>query len=191
MAAIRVFTGAVTQGPRANFQGVGSMKHRASPLSKNERIGDQQMSGTSDLKGALVIPTLRYRDASAAVKWLSEAFGFEKHLVVPDDRGGIAHAELTFGNGMIMLGSTRDDAFSRLQKTPAEVGGVGTASPYIIVADVDAHHRRAAAAGAQIVYGPKNEDYGGRGYSCRDPEGHLWNFGTYDPWAPRDREQQP
>ena len=59
-----------------------------------------------------------------------------------------------------------------------------TQSPYVIVADADAHYARAKAAGAEIVMDIKDEDYGGRGYSCRDPEGHVWNFGTYDPWAP-------
>ena len=130
-----------------------------------------------------VIPTLRYRDAPAAIDWLCDAFGFERHLVVPGEGDTIAHAQLTCGNGMIMLGSAGDDDFGRLQKTPADVGGVGTQSPYIIVPDADAHYERAKAAGAAIVYDIRDEDYGGRGYSCRDPEGHLWNFGTYDPWA--------
>jgi uncharacterized glyoxalase superfamily protein PhnB len=130
-----------------------------------------------------IIPTLRYRDAAAAIDWLCAAFGFERHLVVPGEGGTIGHAQLTCGNGMIMLGSAADDAFGRLQKTPVEVGGVGTQSPYVIVPDADAHYERAKAAGAAIVYDIRDEDYGGRGYSCRDPEGHLWNFGTYDPWA--------
>jgi uncharacterized glyoxalase superfamily protein PhnB len=130
-----------------------------------------------------VIPTLRYREAAAAIDWLCAAFGFERHLVVPGEAGAIAHAQLTCGNGMIMLGSAADDEFGRLQKTPVEVGGVGTQSPYVIVPDADAHYERAKAAGAFIVYDIRDEDYGGRGYSCRDPEGHLWNFGTYDPWA--------
>jgi uncharacterized glyoxalase superfamily protein PhnB len=60
---------------------------------------------------ATTIPTLRYRDAAAAIEWLCRAFGFERHLVVPGDAGTIAHAQLRFGNGMIMLGSARDDAF--------------------------------------------------------------------------------
>jgi uncharacterized glyoxalase superfamily protein PhnB len=131
---------------------------------------------------ASIIPTMRYRDAATAIEWLCRAFGFEKHLVVPGEKGVIEHAQLTLGDGMIMLGSARDDAFGRLQRTPGEVGGVTTQSPYIIVRDADAHHARAVAAGAEIVYDIKDEDYGGRGYSCRDPEGHLWNFGTYDPW---------
>ncbi len=131
---------------------------------------------------ANVIPTMRYRDAAAAIEWLCNAFGFERHLVVPGDHGAIVHAELVFGNGMIMLGSARDDEFGKLQKPPCDVGGVGTQSAYVIVADADAHYARAVGAGAQILVDIKDEDYGGRGYSCRDPEGHLWNFGTFDPW---------
>jgi uncharacterized glyoxalase superfamily protein PhnB len=140
------------------------------------------MADLSTRTTASVIPTLRYRDAAAAIDWLCRAFGFARHLVVPGEAGTIVHAQLTFGNGMIMLGSSRDDAFGRLQKAPSEVGGVGTQSPYLIVADADAHHAQAVAAGARVVYPLTDEDYGGRGYSCLDPEGHLWSFGTYDPW---------
>jgi uncharacterized glyoxalase superfamily protein PhnB len=132
--------------------------------------------------GAVIIPTMRYRDAPTAIEWLCKAFGFEKHLVVPGPDGTIAHAQLTFGNSMIMLGSARDDEFGQLVKLPADVGGT-TQSPYIIVEDADAHHARASAAGAEIVMPVEDQDHGGRLYSCRDPEGQLWNFGTYDPWA--------
>ena len=132
---------------------------------------------------ANVIPTMRYQDAPAAIEWLCRAFGFEKHLVVPGESGTIAHAQLTFGNGMIMLGSAGDTDFDRLQKSPRDVGGVASQSPYIIVEDADVHYARAVAAGAEIVMDIKDQDHGGRAYSCRDPEGHLWNFGTYDPWG--------
>ncbi len=130
-----------------------------------------------------VIPTLRYRDALAAIEWLCEAFGFEKHLVVPGESGTIAHAQLVFGNGMIMLGAALDREFDKLQKPPNALGNVPSQSPYIILEDADKHYARAVAAGAEIVMDIKDEDHGGRGYSCRDPEGHVWNFGTYDPWA--------
>ncbi len=128
---------------------------------------------------ATIIPTLRYDDAPAAVEWLCRAFGFEARLVVADDDGGIAHAQLVFGAGMIMLGSARDDAFGQLQGP----GGRVTQSPYVVVEDCDAHHAGAVAAGADIVMDPEDQDYGGRLYVCRDPEGNLWNFGSYDPWA--------
>ena len=69
---------------------------------------------------ATVIPTLRYRDAPAAIEWLCHAFGFEKHLVVPNDDGTVAHAQLSFGNGMIMLGSVmkNETEFGRLMRQP-------------------------------------------------------------------------
>jgi len=133
---------------------------------------------------ATVIPTLRYHDAVAAIDWLCRAFGFEPLLVVPDGHGGVAHAELGFGHGMVMLGSAHDDdAFGKLQKPPRDVGGVGTQSAYVIVSDPRAHHDRAIAAGAEIVLPLEDKDYGGSGYSCRDPEGHVWSFGSFDPWA--------
>jgi uncharacterized glyoxalase superfamily protein PhnB len=129
-----------------------------------------------------IIPTLKYDDASAAIEWLCQAFGFEKHLVVPGDGGRIEHAQLTFRGNMIMLGSVRDTHFDKLQKTPRAAGGIGTQSPYIIIDDVDAHYQNAVSSGAEIVMEPEDQDYGGRSYSCRDPEGHIWNFGSYNPW---------
>ena len=131
---------------------------------------------------ATIIPGLRYRDTPAAIEWLCEAFGFEKHLVVPGEAGTIDHAQLVFGNGMIMLGSARDDDFGRLQKPLDTPDAPVSKSAYVIVADVDAHHARAVAAGAKVVMAPEDQHYGGRLYSCRDPEGNLWNFGSYDPW---------
>jgi uncharacterized glyoxalase superfamily protein PhnB len=126
-----------------------------------------------------VIPALQYTDAKAAIEFLCKAFGFEKKAVY-EDGGLVAHAELTFGNGMIMLGSVKDTEYSKLLVRPAAAGGV-TMSTYLIVDDVDAHLARAKAAGAQIVCEPVTQDYGGRDYTCKDPEGHVWSFGTYDP----------
>ena len=131
-----------------------------------------------------VIPVLRYREASAAIEWLCAAFGFEKNLVVPNEDGTIAHAQLSFGNGMIMLGSVpkNETYFGRLMKQPDEIGGAETQSAYVIVEDADATYARAKASGARIAIEIKDEDYGGRGFTCYDLEGHLWSFGTYDPW---------
>lgn len=138
-------------------------------------------AGGDRLMTANIIPTMRYRDAHRAIDWLCEAFGFERHAVHQDGEGGIAHAQLTLGGGMIMLASAREDAFAALQR-PADADASVTQSAYIVVPDADAIYRRAQEAGARIVYELRDEDYGGRGFSCRDPEGQLWNFGTYDPW---------
>ena len=131
----------------------------------------------------MIIPTLRYTDAPAAVEWLCAAFGFEKRLVVPGSESEIAHAQLTYRNSMIMLGSgTHGGGYDELVVQPAETGAV-TQAPYVIVDDVDAHCTRARAAGAEIVLEPADQDYGGRLYTCRDLEQHLWNFGSFNPWA--------
>lgn len=141
------------------------------------------MSSVRNFGPPSIIPTIRYRNVNAAVAWLCEAFGFEKHLIVTDDACGIAHAQLTLGTGMIMLGPAGDSPFDQLQAPLPNENSVVSQSPYIIVADVDAHHARALEAGARVVIEPEDQDYGGRLYSCRDPEGNLWNFGSYDPWA--------
>jgi len=133
--------------------------------------------------GGTIIPTMRYRDAPAMIDWLCDAFGFERHLVVEDGNGGIAHAQLVCGDAMIMLGSHKEDDFGKLMALPSEIGNRETQCPYMVVDDADAHHTRAIAAGAKIIMAPEDQDYGGRLYSCRDPEGHIWNFGSYDPWA--------
>ena len=142
------------------------------------------MSITAKNTRATVIPCLRYRDAPKAIDWLCSVFGFEQHLVVPNDDGMIAHAQLSFGNGMVMLSSVSkaESEFGRLTQQPDEIGGMETQSPYLIVTDADTVYRQAKAAGAKIEIEIKDEDYGGRGFSCRDLEGHLWNVGTYDPW---------
>jgi uncharacterized glyoxalase superfamily protein PhnB len=134
---------------------------------------------------ATIIPVLRYRDAPAAIEWLFQAFGFEKHLVVPNDDGTIAHAQLSFGNGMIMLGSVlkNETEFGSLMKQPDEIAGGQTQSSYVVMADADAAYTRAKAGGARVVMEIRDEDYGGRGFSCYDLEGHLWSFGSYDPWS--------
>jgi uncharacterized glyoxalase superfamily protein PhnB len=142
------------------------------------------MSSPANDTKVTIIPCLRYRDAPKAIEWLCRTFGFEKQLVVPNADGTIAHAQLSFGNGMIMLGSVLEveTEFGRLIKQPDEIGGFETQSAYVVVSDADEIYMRAKAAGAEIVIEIKDEDYGGRDFSCRDLEGHLWNIGTYDPW---------
>ena len=129
-----------------------------------------------------VMPTMRYRDAPAAIEWLCRVLGFSRHLVVPDGDGGIAHAQLGLGDGMIMLGSARDDAHGQLMSVPGP-GGTNTQCAYLVVDDPPAVHERVAAAGAEIVSPLENPEHGGTFFACRDPEGHVWNIGSYDPWA--------
>lgn len=130
-----------------------------------------------------ITPSMLYHDANAAIAWLGKAFGFRPQLVVPGPDNAVLHAQLVFGNGMVMLCSAEGFGFPDILKTPREVGGVGTQEVCVCVEDADAHHAQALAAGGVIVSPLEDKPYGGRGYSCRDPEGHVWHFGTYDPWA--------
>jgi len=131
---------------------------------------------------ATIIPSLRYRNAPAAIEWLCRVFGLQKNLVVPDESGGIAHAQLSFGDGMMMLGSVRDNEWGRFIKQPDEIGGAATQSIYLVAPDADIIYERAKDDAAEILIPVRDEDYGGRSFSCRDLEGHLWTIGTYDPW---------
>ena len=134
-----------------------------------------------------LIPCLRYADAPAAIDFLCDAFGFERQAVYADeaDPAIIHHAQLVLHGNMIMLGSARPGEVQALYgwKTPVEAGGV-TMSICAVIADPDAHHARAVAAGADVIRAPyDNQGYPGRAYDVRDPEGNVWNFGSYDPFA--------
>jgi uncharacterized glyoxalase superfamily protein PhnB len=122
----------------------------------------------------MIIPTLRYDDAKGAIDFLERAFGFHRKAVMENDDGAIGHAELTFGRGMVMLGSSGqgDAQFD-----------TGHASIYVIVEDPDALHDRAKAAGAEISRELQDMEYGSREFTAKDPEGNVWSFGTYDPFA--------
>ena len=141
------------------------------------------MAGTATNSPSTIMPSHRYQNAAAAIDWLCRVFGFERHAVYANPDGTIAHAELTLGGGMIMLGSGKDDEYGRGFKTPRELGGVETRGAYIVVADADAAHARAVAAGGTIVRPLQNTDYGSRDFTVKDPEGYSWSVGTYDPWA--------
>ena len=137
-----------------------------------------------DSAATRLVLAIRYRDVAAAIDWLCTALDFHEHEVVTAENGTILRAQLTFGNDMIMLLPARgaDDA---LAGQPSEVRGAERQSCYFVVDDADSHCRTAKAAGADIILDIGELDHGGRGYSCRDPEGHVWSFGTYDPWQVR------
>ena len=121
-----------------------------------------------------VFPTLSYDDARAAIDFLVEAFGAERHAVYTGDDGNIQHAEVRFGNGLVMFGSAKDES----PATRGRAGGI-----YVTVADADAHCAQARAAGAEITRDLFDTDYGSREYAAKDPEGNSWYFGTYQPFA--------
>jgi len=134
--------------------------------------------------GSALIPSVRYRDAHAAIDWLERALGFVRHAVYDGPDGTVAHAELTFGGtGMVMLGSASNASpYPQFYATPAEIGGRVTSPLYLVAPDCAPIYARAQAAGAEIVQPLRTMDYGGSAFTLRDLEGYLWSVGEYDPW---------
>ena len=119
-------------------------------------------------------PIVRYRDMRAGMEFLVRAFGFEPHAVHEGPDGELAHVELRYDDGIVMLGNEDPSK-------PEYAGPAGHGWVYVVVEDADAHHDRAKAEGAEIVTGLISTDYGSRDYSARDIDGNLWSFGTYRP----------
>ena len=142
------------------------------------------MPDTFQHPGSTLIPSLRYRDANAAIDFLERAFGFTRHAVYPGKENTVEHAELRHGSGMIMLGSaTNPSPNKHMYATPGEIDGRVTSPLYLIVPDCNPVWESAKAAGAEVVGELKTMDYGGRAFSVRDPEGYLWSVGEYSPWT--------
>ena len=131
-----------------------------------------------------IIPGHRYRDAAAAIEWLCLVLGFERHAVFEGENGSIAHAELTLGGGMIMLGSGKDDEFQPIfQSLLMRLGAIETRTIYVVVSDIHEAHDRAIAVGAKITRPLRETPYGSREFGVRKiPREHSWILGTYDPW---------
>lgn len=138
-------------------------------------------AASSSLPAPHLMPLMRYRDLAEAMSWLERAFGFEKQTAVTDSDGEVIYGQMTYRGSLLMLGAVRETDLDKLMRQPDEVGDVETQSCYIVVDDADEHYARATDAGAEIVLEIKSDGLGRRGYSCRDPQGHIWNFGTYNP----------
>ncbi len=131
--------------------------------------------------------SIAYRDPRAAIAWLERAFGFEVAMLIETPDGAIAHSQLRFGDGVIMVGSEWDDD----HRSPASVEGKNTQSVHIqIETDIDTHCERARAAGAHIHVEPETQFYGDRTYRCRDPEGHIWTVAQTVAVVTREEAEQ-
>jgi uncharacterized glyoxalase superfamily protein PhnB len=136
-----------------------------------------------------VCPTIPYRNTTAMVDWLCNTLGFEKQRVLKSETGEVQHAQLAFGDGLILVVRAEDSKLERLVVHPDQIGGVETQACYVVVPDVEAHCAAAGRKGAEIVSGIEHGDRGDRSYVCRDPEGHIWMFGSDDPYGGRYLEK--
>ncbi|GHG70969.1 VOC family protein [Streptomyces griseocarneus] len=126
-----------------------------------------------------ICPALLYDDAHAAIRQLTDAFGFARTALYESEDGTVLHAELVHGNGMVMVGSRgRGGIFDQAMRQ------AGPAGVYVVVEDTDAHHARAAEHGVEILMPPTDQEYGSRDYMARDVGGNIWTFGTYAPKGP-------
>jgi uncharacterized glyoxalase superfamily protein PhnB len=141
-------------------------------MTENANPNSATTSGNRPFTG--VWPSFRYRDATAAIRFLTEAFGFEAVLVVPGDADReVHHAELRWPlGGGVMLGTATDDG------TYASIG-TGHGFTYVVTDAPDALYARAVKAGATVVRELGDTDYGSRDFIVTDPEGNHWSFGTY------------
>ncbi|OGT84492.1 MAG: hypothetical protein A3H91_12720 [Gammaproteobacteria bacterium RIFCSPLOWO2_02_FULL_61_13] len=121
--------------------------------------------------------SLTYDDARGAIEWLCRVFGFTQRFVVPGPNNRVEHSELSLGTGVVMVSSPKPED---RRVSPRALAGVAQALS-VFVADPDAHHGVAVAAGARVVRPLQTEEYGARGYMALDPEGHVWYFGNYRP----------
>lgn len=126
-----------------------------------------------------------YRDPKKMYRWLEDAFGFEPAMAITDQNGDLVHSEMTFGDGLIMVGSE----WSADHASPASIGGKNTQTVHVqLDKNIDSHCERARKAGAEILQEPTDQFYGDRSYRARDLEGHIWTFGqtvkvmTPDEW---------
>jgi uncharacterized glyoxalase superfamily protein PhnB len=118
-----------------------------------------------------LVSAVTYRDPKAALAWLEAAFGFELTFLIEGEDASVAHAEMRHGASRLMVGGE----WSPAHASPASMGGKVTQTVHIYIdSDVDAHCRRAAEAGAEVLQAPETQFYGARTYRCRDLEGHLW-----------------
>jgi uncharacterized glyoxalase superfamily protein PhnB len=130
-----------------------------------------------------IIPAIKYENCSKAIDWLCDVFGLRVDFCVQGEGDRIEHAQLLLDESMIMVGSTDRSEFGVLNTCPHHIEGRVTSSLYVVVTDVAGHYEAATRLGAEVVIDLKMEDYGGASYTCRDIEGHIWTFGTYDPFA--------
>ena len=121
-----------------------------------------------------IIPYLFYRDVPAALQFLARAFGFTEEMRTGTPNGGM-HAQMLLDGQRIMMGQPAKAGYAGMD-SPAQAG-TATMGVFVYIDDVDAHHAKASAAGAEVTTPPYDESYG-RTYAAKDLDGHLWFFTT-------------
>ena len=118
-------------------------------------------------------PYLCVSDAGAAIDFYTQAFGAREKFRLTEPGGRIGHAELEF-NGMILMVA---DEFPEYGINSATSIGATAVSIHLHVDNADAVIQKAVDLGAQMEMEAKDQFYGERSGSIRDPFGHRWLIG--------------
>lgn len=124
------------------------------------------------IRTASISVGLAYRDAPAAIEWLSEVLGFRLVSLFQGDDGRVHSSHLVWRTGYVRV-TTRDPEGTGL-------AGIGPTSLELAPEDdheVDDMYRRVQATDAEVMVPLQATFYGSYGFTVRDPEGNLWNIG--------------
>ena len=141
--------------------------------------------------GRAAVPMIPYRNLQKMIDWLCQAFGFQRQLIAFDESGSIAHAQLALGGSVVMVVPAGQGPFEDVLVCPDQVERIATQATYLLVDDVETRHARATESGAEVMFEMEFNNAAGRGYACRDPEGHIWLFGSYVPWRATTKHAMP
>ena len=120
-----------------------------------------------------MLPYLYYSNAAQALAFLINAFGFAEIQAIRDDVGNVWTAQLSTGDGVVLIGPEMTSFGTRSVADPAWA----TSRTFVYVDDVDGHCERARSVGAKIITGPA--DHGpNRLYVAADCGGQQWIFAT-------------
>ena len=122
-----------------------------------------------------VIPYLSIDGAGAAIEFYTDVFGAHERMRMPAPGGKIGHAELEFGDSLVMLADVFPDMGGQ---SPKSIGGTPV-TVMLYVEDVDAVFDRAINAGATAERKVEDQFYGDRSGSFVDPFGHKWHVATH------------
>jgi PhnB protein len=122
-----------------------------------------------------LFPYLRVKSAAQAIEFYKQAFGATEKFRLTEPSGRIGHAELNFGAAVVML----SDEYPELGLRGPQPDGGTTSSIHLHVDNCDAMIRRAVELGAKLTREPKDQFYGERSGTVRDPFGHDWLIGHH------------
>jgi PhnB protein len=149
---------------------VEEMHRRMDAMSKGDAVAKKPVVGPVPPGFHMVTPYLVAEDGPALLEFTKQAFGGEETFRTVAPAGGL-HAEVRIGDSMLMVGGGIPGR--EFRSTPK------THALHIYVEDTDAVCKKALAAGATLIDEPRDQEYGERSGSVKDPAGNIWYIATH------------